>query len=60
MEYVDLGLPSGNLWAKHFLGMKSDTDVENALYFQWGSEKGTLSGTKFEINIDRRKFVTRN
>ena len=44
-EYVDLGLPSGNLWMKHPLGMSGDTDIENALYFQWGDISGSTSDT---------------
>jgi len=33
-EYVDLGLPSGTLWAKYNVGAKIDTDP--GLYFAWG------------------------
>lgn len=36
--YVDLGLPSGNLWATCNLGAESETDY--GLYFQWGDNKG--------------------
>ena len=35
MEYVDLGLPSGRLWAKCNLGAVTETDYGD--YFMWGS-----------------------
>ena len=38
IEYVDLGLPSGLLWATCNLGAKTETDY--GLYFQWGDTKG--------------------
>ena len=37
-EYVDLGLPSGNLWATCNLG--ATKPEEYGLYFQWGDVKG--------------------
>lgn len=37
-EYVDLGLPSGTLWAKMNVGAKSETDY--GLYFAWGETEG--------------------
>lgn len=37
-EYVDLGLPSGNLWAACNVGAKSFK--ESGLYFQWGDPVG--------------------
>lgn len=37
-EYVDLGLPSGLLWAKCNLG--ASKPEEPGLYFQWGDTKG--------------------
>ena len=37
-EYVDLGLPSGNLWAKYNIGATSEK--ESGLYFQWGDTQG--------------------
>ena len=36
--YVDLGLPSGTLWAKCNVGAKKETDV--GLYFAWGETQG--------------------
>lgn len=35
MEFVDLGLPSGTLWAKCNIGATSETDYGD--YFMWGS-----------------------
>lgn len=37
-EYVDLGLPSGTLWAKTNVGAKTETDT--GLYFAWGETTG--------------------
>lgn len=37
-EYVDLGLPSGTLWATMNVGSESETD--NGLYFAWGETEG--------------------
>ena len=37
-EYVDLGLPSGTLWATCNVGASKPT--EYGLYFQWGDMKG--------------------
>lgn len=37
-EYVDLGLPSGTLWATMNVGATSETDY--GLYFAWGEIKG--------------------
>ena len=37
-EYVDLGLPSGTLWAKMNVGATSETDT--GLYFAWGETEG--------------------
>lgn len=39
-EFVDLGLPSGTLWAKVNVGANSETD--NGLYFQWGDTVGYI------------------
>lgn len=38
MEFIDLGLPSGTMWAKTNIGAKSETDC--GLYFQWGDTVG--------------------
>lgn len=37
-EYVDLGLPSGTLWAKCNVGAEKETD--SGLYFTWGETEG--------------------
>lgn len=37
-EYVDLGLPSGTLWATSNVGASKPYDY--GLYFQWGDNKG--------------------
>ena len=37
-EYVDLGLPSGTLWAACNVGAKKPSDY--GLYFQWGDAQG--------------------
>lgn len=37
-EYVDLGLPSGTLWATMNVGAKRPSDF--GLYFQWGDTQG--------------------
>lgn len=37
-EYVDLGLPSGTLWAKCNVGATTETDY--GMYFQWGDTQG--------------------
>lgn len=44
-EYVDLGLPSGTLWAKTNLG--ADEDNPEGHYFQWGE----VNGFKYGSNI---------
>ena len=37
-DYVDLGLPSGTIWATCNVGAKRPSDF--GLYFQWGDTKG--------------------
>ena len=37
LEYIDLGLPSGTLWAKCNIGAASETEYGD--YFMWGSTK---------------------
>lgn len=37
-DHVDLGLPSGTLWAKCNIG--ADTETDAGLYFQWGDTRG--------------------
>ena len=43
-EYVDLGLPSGTLWATCNIGASSPEDYGD--YFAWGETKGYNSGKK--------------
>ena len=41
-DYVDLGLPSGTLWATCNVGASKPSDY--GLYFQWGDTKGYTKG----------------
>lgn len=52
--YVDLGLPSGTLWATYNVGASKPSDF--GLYFQWGDTKGY---TKEQIGYDegKKKFI---
>ena len=45
---VDLGLPSGTLWADRNIGAKSPEDV--GLYFSWGNTDGHIFGTDYNFN----------
>ena len=48
-EYVDLGLPSGTLWAKCNVGGNSESDY--GLYFAWGEVEGyNSSQVGYEAN----------
>jgi hypothetical protein len=42
-EYIDLGLPSGTLWAKYNVGATSETDYGN--YYQYGKGADTYQVT---------------
>lgn len=42
---VDLGLPSGNIWAKCNIG--ANTPYQAGLYFSWGNTTGYASGYNF-------------
>lgn len=56
---VDLGLPSGNLWAKGNLGALTETDY--GLYYQWGDIVGYTKeqvGTDKVFNWNNYKFGT--
>lgn len=48
-EYVDLGLPSGTLWAKMNVGAESETDA--GLYFAWGETQGY---TASQVGTDKQ------
>lgn len=50
-EFVDLGLPSGTLWASCNVGASKPTDY--GLYFQWGSKQGYLPE---QIGNDKKVF----
>ena len=61
-KYVDLGLPSGTLWAKHNVG--SSDRIITPLYFAWGEISGydmnsVNNGNKF-FNWDNYKFLESN
>lgn len=47
-EYVDLGLPSGILWAKCNIG--ADTETDAGLYFQLGDTRGY---TADQVGVDK-------
>ena len=48
-KYVDLGLPSGTLWATKNVGAAKPSDA--GLYFQWGDTKGY---TKEQVGKDKQ------
>lgn len=49
-DYVDLGLPSGTLWATCNVGASKPSDF--GLYFQWGDTKGY---TKEQVGIEEEQ-----
>lgn len=55
-EFVDLGLPSGTLWAKYNVGATSETATGN--YYMWGkgssqynSSDSAYSGDKTTLSL---------
>lgn len=48
-EYVDLGLPSGLLWAKRDIG--SINEFKHGDYYRWGE---SIATTEYEIRNDRK------
>lgn len=56
-EYIDLGLPSGTLWAKMNVGAKKETDA--GLYFAWGETTGYAAGHK-RFSWDDYKYESVN
>lgn len=52
-EYVDLGLPSGTLWATCNVGASKPSDA--GLYFQWGDTSGYTADQVGGIN-DKKYF----
>ena len=61
-EYVDLGLPSGTLWATMNVG--SDKPSDAGLYFAWGDKKGytaeQIEKEKKEFSWNDYKFAPEN
>ena len=53
-EYVDLGLPSGTLWATMNVGAKKASDA--GLYFQWGDTQG-YTAEQVGISEGQKKFA---
>jgi hypothetical protein len=57
-EYVDLGLPSGTLWAKCNVGAKTETEYGD--YFAWGETKPkkeyTWENYKFGVGYNLKKY----
>ena len=51
-NFVDLGLPSGTLWATMNVGAASPEEI--GAYFQWGSVRGYLPN---QIGIDDNNFT---
>ena len=53
LEYVDLGLPSGTLWAKCNIGAASETEYGD--YYMWGSKQAnndtTCGGQQRQIRL---------
>lgn len=56
-EWVDLGLPSGTLWATHNIGATKPEDYGD--YFAWGETSGYKSG-KTKFNEGTYKWFTGN
>lgn len=52
-ESVDLGLPSGTLWARYNVGAMSETEC--GLYFQWGDISG-YTANQCGCNEDEKPF----
>ena len=48
IKVVDLGMPSGRLWADRNIGAKSTEDF--GLYFSWGNTDGHALGTDYEFS----------
>jgi len=53
-EYVDLGLPSGTLWATTNVGATKPEDY--GLYFAWGETKGYAKGESHTFNWSNYKW----
>ena len=53
-EYVDLGLPSGLLWATMNIGANSETDY--GLYFAWGETTGYPDASTKQFSWNDYKY----
>lgn len=58
MEFVDLELPSGTLWAKYNLG--SNDEMDPGLFFQFGQLKGVKSIDEFIPEDDYRVWLRKH
>ena len=54
-DYVDLGLPSGTLWATMNVGASKPSDY--GLYFQWGDTQG-YTAAQVGIGDGKKKFAS--
>ena len=56
-EFVDLGLPSGTLWATKNIG--ANTPTEPGLYFPWASTTGYKNATehRFDFNEGNTPYI---
>lgn len=52
IELIDLGLPSGNLWADRNIG--ADAPEQKGLYFAWGEIEGY---TAVQVKAKERRFT---
>ena len=55
-DLVDLGLPSGTLWAKTNLGAEKETDL--GLFFQWGDTQGYEDASEHQFSWSDYKYGT--
>ena len=53
-EVIDLGLPSGTLWAKCNLGAEKEVDF--GLFYQWGDTEGYVSEEAHDFNWGAYKW----
>ena len=48
IEAIDLGLPSGRLWANMNLG--ANAPEETGLYYSWGNVEGHIAGGDYDFD----------
>ena len=53
-DFVDLGLPSGTLWAKCNLGAEKETDF--GLFYQWGDTQGYVGVNEHQFKWNDYKW----